>query len=414
MGQGRKYLYALFAASALAAGCQQGQRPTLLDEGKTISGKAVEILEEIDTLPNKDLILKGNLPLYEKGLEVRKFGGYDILTYHARSVSSDYLETALEGIIANTNIEDVSTIRETNQLIIKAKSRERANPDALEQMVSTEELEDILKALDRKAPQIMVQASIVRVFADYTDDLRAAISARSKDDTTLPTLDVLLKGAELRSPERLTFGGGYGIVGEIGSYTLRVALNQLESLGYAEDIASPTLVLSNREKARTSRTQEIPIPEEIIVGSSILRVNKYKIVENFLEVEASARDEGEIYLSIKAGVGAVSPSGPTQIPSIITRQTEISGVRLKQGETLVVAGFLDTTNFAVERKAPPFSEIPLLGKLFNSRDIEKRKDIVLFLVTPWYLDPLREIEKEAEEKLEEKPEDSPDEILQPK
>ena len=85
-----------------------------MDEGKTISGKAVEILEEIDTLPNKDLILKGNLPLYEKGLEVRKFGGYDILTYHARSVSSDYLETALEGIIANTNIEDVSTIRETN------------------------------------------------------------------------------------------------------------------------------------------------------------------------------------------------------------------------------------------------------------------------------------------------------------
>ena len=78
MGKTRENFYALFAASALAAGCQQGQRPTLLDEGKTISGKAVEILEEIDTLPNKDLILKGNLPLYEKGLEVRKFGGYDI------------------------------------------------------------------------------------------------------------------------------------------------------------------------------------------------------------------------------------------------------------------------------------------------------------------------------------------------
>ncbi len=355
---------------------------------KTIGEKTKSLLEGDTGLPNKDIIYRGELPIYEKEFEIKNLGESKVITYHARNVNSDYLKTILIEQFANTNIETISSFKETNYLIVKMKSPAKES-ESLEQMVGLEEVQELIRALDEKAPQIMIQASITRVFADYTDDLRTRISALAKGDDTLPTLDLLLKGADLRSPERLALGGSYGVVGELGSYTLRLTLNELESLGFAEDLASPTLVVSNGETARTSRTQKIPIPREIIVGQSISKVTEYEPIVNFLEVTPNARHGGNIHLELKAGIGAVNPSGPVQIPSITTRETEISGVTLKQGETLVVAGFLDTTNFAIERGVPPFSQVPLIGELFKSHDIEKKRDMVIFLVTPWYIDPSR-------------------------
>jgi Flp pilus assembly secretin CpaC len=379
-----KYVALGLATSAILSGCAP-QRPTLYRDQQGIEENAKRILERIEEMPNRQLIHRGELQIYENEFTVQNLGDHKVISYNVRNVGIDYMRATLTDLlIPDTNVETISAITETNNLVMRLNQS-----SDLESKVTSEELKSLVRSLDQKAPQIMVQASIVKVFADYTHDVSSILQAVSIEGQALPFLNINLKGAELRSPERGAFGGEYGIVGEVGSYALRATLNQLESMGFAEDMASPTLVMASGQRAHTSRTQKVPIPRQIIVGGAISQVTEFESVKNYLEVRANARHEGEIYIDLKAGVGTVNPSGPVQIPSITTREAEISGVRLKQGETLVVAGFLDQRNLAIQRGAPPFSRVPLLGKLFTSFDIEERKDMILFIVTPYYLDPSR-------------------------
>ncbi len=69
------------------------------------------------------------------------------------------------------------------------------------------------------------------------------------------------------------------------------------------------------------------------------------------------------------------------IPSILTRRAETE-VELKEGQFLAIAGLLDNTTTDNVAKIPVLGDIPILGELFRSKNLQQRRTELLVLVTP--------------------------------
>ena len=315
-------------------------------------------------------------------LKVRSIGGYSVAIYTPRYQTPKALKSVLEQVLEGTEAKVITEIPETNQLMIKFHSDHVDNESV--PLLDAKELGKFLAELDVAAPQIGIDVKIYKLFADHTFDISAILKASSEEDLR-PFLHLDLRGSQLRTPEREFVGSEHGVLGRLGDYVLRATLDTLLSKGFAEELAGPSLVVTNTYTAKISKTDKVPIPSQTIVGSSVVGSTRFEEVKSFLEVTPHAAAEGEIYLKVRTGTASVNPAGPMQTPVISTRETDIDKVRLRQGRTLAIASFLDKSSFAVDREAPLLANLPLVGELFKGQDQESTRDMILFLVRPYYI-----------------------------
>jgi len=75
------------------------------------------------------------------------------------------------------------------------------------------------------------------------------------------------------------------------------------------------------------------------------------------------------------------------IPALSTRRVT-SEMDLKDGQSFAIAGLVDNTVTSTLEKIPGIGDIPILGKLFQSKSVNKAKDELMVLVTPRIVMPL--------------------------
>ena len=63
-------------------------------------------------------------------------------------------------------------------------------------------------------------------------------------------------------------------------------------------------------------------------------------------------------------------------------------MELKDGQSFAIAGLIDNQVTAQMNKIPGIGEVPILGKLFQSRSLNKSHNELLILVTPRIVQPL--------------------------
>jgi hypothetical protein len=74
-------------------------------------------------------------------------------------------------------------------------------------------------------------------------------------------------------------------------------------------------------------------------------------------------------------------------PAIATRRAETE-VELRDGQSFAIAGLLNEQDTAQLSKIPGIGDVPILGRLFQSRSIQKSKSELVVLVTPRIVDPI--------------------------
>ncbi len=442
----KKLIYPLILSVSLSGCSFLDKELNILGKYETVSEKATSILEEPQEKINIE-ILEGKkdkeIDIYENKFQVHSLGDSNIINYHAQNMNPLKLKKTLEEQLGDY-VDKISVIEDTNQILIKYKrpkieiennavkekkdiknnenqnnnfmpalsnilkgynpqeeiesqkqilkqkeEKEEKRQQKEKELVNlvNNEIQNVVKSIDRLAPQFQIEFEIKKIMADYTKDVSAILNATPTElaEDYYPMIKLDLKGAELRVPDRALTGTEYSfIINKYKKYILDMKLNQLESRGFAEDIASPTLVLDNGKKAKISLSEEFPYQEDTIVGGAIVKKIEYKEIANFLEVSPEARAKGNIFLNFKAGVGTFNPSSVMQLPMPIKRDTENTGVTLRNGETLTVAGFLYSQKYGVERQDPYLKYIPFFGKLFSGKDIEKKKNMIIFMATPYY------------------------------
>jgi general secretion pathway protein D len=151
-------------------------------------------------------------------------------------------------------------------------------------------------------------------------------------------------------------------------------------------LANPRIRVKNREKAKIHIGDKLPV----FTTTSTANVGVSASVA-FLDVGLKLDVEPNIYLEdevgIKVGLEVSSIvkeiSGPagSQAYQIGTR-TAATVLRLKNGETQVLAGLISDEERSSANRLPGFGDIPVLGRLFSSQSDSKNKTEIILLITP--------------------------------
>jgi general secretion pathway protein D len=374
--------------SSFLGGCNRIPRPDMLGKYKSVPEKTVDLLEQNQREFNVDVIKEDKLDIYDKeSFTTQRVGDSDIITYYARHTNPELLKKTLDEQIGD-QVQQVSVVPHINQLLVKIKAEDSVTSNSLATYHSLEDsIRGFIRSIDRQAPQMMIEAEIKRLFFDYTKDQAASIDIKINELVGLfsPNLGSNLLGAEARVPDRAAVGVKYGIIGSSGRHQIQGVIDRLESFGIVEDLAVPTVVVSNNEEATVRLTEEVPYVEEVFSGGAIQALIKYKKVENYLTVTPQARASGNIYLDFSAAIGTLNPEGPLQLPTTTERNVD-SVLTMKQGQSLVVGGFYTTKSLDIDRSESWLSTVPYLSKLFRGYDRELSKNIVLFFLTPKYIE----------------------------
>ena len=169
-----------------------------------------------------------------------------------------------------------------------------------------------------------------------------------------------------------------------------ILINLAKSSGEAQVLAQPQLRISEGEKASLMIGDQVPIPVTSFntgyQGSpgtvTPITSFQYRDVGIQIEVEPRVHHNREITLELKveiSNVGETVTVGETDAITIGTR-TITSVIRLKSGESSLLAGLIRRDKTKGVTKTPLLGDIPWLGRLFrNETTSVQNSDLVLTL-----------------------------------
>lgn len=200
--------------------------------------------------------------------------------------------------------------------------------------------------------------------------------------------------------------GGAGVDGT-GTFDLSNALNvllfrkdinlgatieALQAKNLLQMLAEPNVMATSGQPASFIDGGKLPVPvleSAVTPGAVTIQFYPYGIQLNFLP-EVTPR--GTIHLKVTPEVSApdysnsVSVAGTT-VPGFTSRRVDTE-VELEPGQSFVIAGLLDNQTTETLNKIPGLANLPILGKLFQSRAKSKSNSELLVIVTPELVRPI--------------------------
>ncbi|MDR2851846.1 MAG: pilus assembly protein N-terminal domain-containing protein [Burkholderiaceae bacterium] len=156
-------------------------------------------------------------------------------------------------------------------------------------------------------------------------------------------------------------------------------LNFLESNGDSWTLAEPRISSVSGGSAKVQVGGEIPIPVSSGLGQISVVYKSYGVILEFKPVIDKA---GNVRSSIVAEVSEPDRShGSGEFVAFTTTRTETE-VSLKQNETLVISGLLKNTGARNAEGIPGIGRIPVIGRLFSTKEWTSDQTEMLVVVTP--------------------------------
>jgi len=274
----------------------------------------------------------------------------------------------------------------TNQMIIHCPSSRDAKA-----------VLEFLEKVDVPPIQVNIDCLILERFADVTMDWETTIKIDNlfgerivlggKTDPDTGELLPNFPGASLRESKRSEFGLSFGYSDNLGitGHEFRALIDVLISNGYLKILMNPTIETVNGQKAKIVMRDNVPL-EKILLEPGFNRpfsLTAYQWVEDKLEVTPHVFADGSISLTTNIQLGSKSkPEGVAQTSIITERTIEVTGNRIKPGNSLIIGGIRKTEERSVVRGIPFIKDIPVVGALFSSKDFEEKATEVMFILTP--------------------------------
>ena len=177
---------------------------------------------------------------------------------------------------------------------------------------------------------------------------------------------------------------------------LGTAIQALQTHNLFQILAEPNLMTESGKEASFLAGGEFPYPVVQSVGGGTttspaitVQFKEYGIRLSFTPVLLA---DGTIHLKVKPEVSTLDYSNSIVIsgfslPALSTRRVE-SEMNLADGQTFAIAGLVDNRVTELWNKIPGIGDIPILGKLFQSKSLNKSKNELLVIVTPHVVRPM--------------------------
>jgi general secretion pathway protein D len=288
--------------------------------------------------------------------------------YQQQVVKSFYLANA-----------DVKKTLEMVKVILKTKDAyidERRNVLILRDTPEVMRLaEKLIATQDMPDPEVELEVEILEINSSRMSNLGLQfpqqISASLGTNGSIPLNQWVNHG-----PNFLTY--------RVTDPALAINLKKIDT--DATLLANPRIRVKDREKAKIHIGQRLPVLTTVsTAGVGSAETVNYIDVGLKLDVEPSIRLDDEVDMKVKLEVSSVNQTitlaSGTQVYQLSTRNAD-TVLRLKDGETQILAGLIQKNENSSVNKLPGFGDIPLLGRLFSSDNTTKDKTDLVLLITP--------------------------------
>jgi pilus assembly protein CpaC len=192
-------------------------------------------------------------------------------------------------------------------------------------------------------------------------------------------------------------------VGSNGLNKATANIQAFESVGLVRTLAEPNLTAVSGESAKFLVGGEFPVPtDQDATGHVTVSFKQYGVGLGFTPVVLS---HGRISLKLSTEVSEITNTGSftltgtstttsgttTTSPSLVVpglnvRRAE-TAVELPSGQSLMIAGLLQSVNKEELDSLPGLMQVPILGTLFRSRDYQQGETELVVIVTPYLVKP---------------------------
>jgi general secretion pathway protein D len=282
---------------------------------------------------------------------------------------------------AKTQVNLLRTILNTRQIFVNEKLNALVVRDTPEKVALAKKL---LHANDRGIGEVEIELEIIEVRSDARDNLGLLFDKAYQMKLNVPTIIIgesfsdQLAGSTLSLPSPT------------------VTLNILKNLADTKILASPTIRVLDRQKARILIGERRPFEISILTSSSATVATpqvpgtpagtvqetrvEYRDVGLKLTLTPTIHLNGEVTIELNFEISSVGAAAVTDLtPTVITRNLD-TFIRIRDGETRLLGGLIQNDITKTSDKLPFFGDLPLIGRLFsNEASVTIRDDIIISL-----------------------------------
>jgi type II secretory pathway component GspD/PulD (secretin) len=162
------------------------------------------------------------------------------------------------------------------------------------------------------------------------------------------------------------------------SLAINATLNALVTRGRASILAQPSLSTLNNVQASLLVGQQFPIVY-FDARTGTQQVQFANVGVN-LTVSPTIGADGAITTELETDYSTIV-NFINNFPVIGTRKAQ-STLRVRDGETIVIAGLFQDVDASSVSKVPFLGDLPVVGEIFKNRQRSNAKDEIVFLITP--------------------------------
>jgi type IV pilus assembly protein PilQ len=298
---------------------------------------------------------------------------------------------------------NVAVDERTNTLLVQDTAE---NLTAIRAMVATLDIpvrqvlieSRIVIVADDFSRELGVRTGFTRVSDDIKDLMAVSGSAQATDSIMGSALDNLASTGQ-PFPVEVPFGPAferYNVNMPVANPAGRIALSILDfddflidlelsaaqNEGRGEIKSTPRVITANQREAIIEQGVEIPYQESASSGATTTQFKKAVLS---LKVTPQITPDDRVILDLvvtKDSVGQLVPSATGGfVPSIDTRNIQTQ-VLVKDGQTVVLGGIMETERRDNVKKVPGLGDVPVVGNLFKTKTKINNRDELLIFVTP--------------------------------
>jgi general secretion pathway protein D len=285
---------------------------------------------------------------------------------------------------------------QTNALVVTAP------PKVMRSIMS------IVDRLDIRRAQVLLEGILVEMSVDKSADLGInwVVGGRNSDGDIVPAggfvqpingtgIGEILQGIRDPSsitqvPSGLTLGVGRLVDSGISWAAI---LRALQATGNTNIISTPSILTLDNQEAEIKVAQNIPIVTGSYtnqgVGNAAGQVNPFQTVTRedvgvIIKITPQINDGGTVVLKISEEVSNLAASSEQVLAAqqglITNKRTITTNVLAEDGGIVVLGGLLSDEAREEKSQVPFLGSIPILGELFKTRSVNKKKTNLMFFI----------------------------------
>jgi pilus assembly protein CpaC len=362
-----------------------------------------DIIEFVAVSP-RELLINGKKE-GETSLILWEQGGARVLFDVEVSANPSRLEGVRRQLKDELVGQDVELVYENNTAFLRGTVKDLTAADRAVAIASTLGRPVNLLRVTTPPPQTQVLLKVrfadvdrsfsgeygVNFFRNGASATGAAVSTSQFSPTSFSTTGA---NGQSTSQTAFTLSNALNIFLYNKSIDLGAIINFLQTKNMLQILAEPNLLAVDGKPASFLSGGEFPFPTVSAGGAGgAAQVSiSFRSFGIRLDFVPHITSRGTIRLEVNPEVSSLDyANGLTyqgfNVPALSTRRVQTE-IELESGQSFVIGGLLDNRVTETLSRVPGLSSIPLFGKLFESRSVQKNKTELLVLVTPEIVRPV--------------------------